>query len=163
MKEHGKSEVLGTVDVDLRTLLEGRGKALRALLEEESDDVHALELMLSRNGRNEGQLHLKVSWEKGSADFDPDAAASAEARSRVSAKMNVPKCLISAQEKIDTYGIAVDKHERTINHIGNRSSQACTHIPHAGQCTATASYTQSVTLSSLCLRWRRGSPRLKRC
>ena len=71
LKEHGRSEVLGTANVDLRALREKR-----------PGEVHVLELTLSRDGRSEGQLHMSVHWEKG-GEWQPGAAATEDPSSRV--------------------------------------------------------------------------------
>ncbi len=116
MRKHGKAEVLGTVDVDLRALFEGTS----------GENVHELELTLSSKGGDSGQLHVKLRWEEGCEDWEADAVASREASSRVATKMKLSdrlKCLIPGRKKIDKYGSAVDQHVKTINSFQERHSK----------------------------------------
>ena len=116
MRKHGKAEVLGTVDVDLRALFEGTS----------SENVHEVELTLSSKGGDSGQLHVKLRWEEGCEDWEADAVASREASSRVATKMKLSdrlKCLIPGRKKIDKYGSAVDQHVKTINSFQERHSK----------------------------------------
>jgi hypothetical protein len=116
MRKHGKAEVLGTADVDLRALF----------FEELSENVHALELTLSSKGRNEGQLHVKLRWESGCEDWASDAVASREASSRVATKMKLTdrlKCLVPTRKKVEKYGRAVDQHHSTIESFQERHSK----------------------------------------
>jgi hypothetical protein len=121
MRTHGKAEVLGTADVDLR-----------ALFDEPSESVHALELSLSSKGRNEGQLHVVVRWESGCEDWASDAVANREASSRVATRMKLSerlKCLVPARKKVAKYGRAVDQHHSTIESFRESHSKVCTHSP----------------------------------
>ena len=83
MQTHGKAELLGAVEVELRTLLSDVA-------------VHVLELPLSRNKKVEGQLHLKLRWEAGLADW----TSADEANARVSQRYHAPTDLASAKQKI---------------------------------------------------------------
>ena len=100
MHKHGKAELLGAVEVELRTLLSDVA-------------VHALELPLSRNKKVEGQLHLKLRWETGVADW----TSADEANARVSQRFHAPTDLVSAKQKIDKYVSAIDLHNTRVSSL----------------------------------------------
>ena len=100
MHKHGKAELLGAVEVELRTLLSDVA-------------VHVLELPLSRNKKVEGQLHLKLRWEAGLADW----TSADEANARVSQRYHAPTDLASAKQKIDTYVSAIDLHNTRVSSL----------------------------------------------